>query len=358
MAAPRGADSACRSGASPHPTARIGAARVGHHGSVACSPLNVVAMLCGAPQGCGSAQRVELENVPCLENVPWPESAPGPKAAHRITPGVRRQRHKSRTKPLISGIRDAGRGSASRITDESARFPNPGRTPTGQRHKSRTKPLNSGIRDAGWDTGKDSASRVTDEAARFPNWGRWERLGIPGYGRRRSSPALGTLGKTQHPGLRTKPLFSGICDAGADIGAYRPAVARPPSGATRHLPPAGGRWESQLHNPARSTPRLVTTLRREAPVPASRRKVGGNKKSPREAGIPKVCGHAGPEERRKALRRGMSSTEVRRRVRLLGAPREDVRRYVDRGATTTTLSRRNSVVETPSPKLSRASAPG
>ena len=90
------------------------------------------------------------------------------------------------------------------------------------------------------DAGAARNSRIRENGPIVRNPGRWERLSIPDYGRCRPFPESGTLSAAQRQESRTKPLFSGICDAGADIGAYRSAEAGPPSGAVRHLPPAGG----------------------------------------------------------------------------------------------------------------------
>ena len=187
---------ACRRGAptSPrlHPMARTGA----DHDSVARSPHNVVAMLCGAPRGVdrrgGGSPRTSL----------------GPGPAVRIAPGGRSRRHESRRRTASSGIR--GRRGRPEFPDSGERPYRPGFVTLGaaQRHKSRMMPLISVIRD----TGRGSASRITDDAARFRNPGHWERLSIPDYGRRRPFPESGTLSAAQRQESRTKPLFSGIRD--------------------------------------------------------------------------------------------------------------------------------------------------
>ena len=147
---------ACRRGAptSPrlHPMARTGA----DHDSVARSPHNVVAMLCGAPRGVdrrgGGSPRTSL----------------GPGPGVRIAPGGRSRRHESRRRTASSGIR--GRRGRPEFPDSGERpyRPESGTLGETQHPGLRMMPPVSVIRDAG----RDSASRITDEDARFPNPGR------------------------------------------------------------------------------------------------------------------------------------------------------------------------------------------
>ncbi|KFI96967.1 hypothetical protein BSTEL_1876 [Bifidobacterium stellenboschense] len=183
------------SGASPRPAARIDTASGARKRPLARE--HPPARERPGPRTPPVQERPRSKNATWPENVParerparrLPTASPQAFATGVTNPGEQphrpgfltlgaSQRHKSRTKPLISVIRDVGSGSASRVTDDAARFPNWGRwegLSVPGYGRSRSSPESGTL-------GEGSASRITDEAAHFPNLGHWERLSVPGYG--------------------------------------------------------------------------------------------------------------------------------------------------------------------------------